>query len=61
MRARAQTGQYSGHNTPGDGTGFSKLPESDALTFMAKQTADAAGTVPARTLVERHTPVQGKE
>lgn len=38
MRERDHKGRYGRHNTPGDGTGMSKLPESnyDAILTDAK-------------------------
>lgn len=29
MQTRERRGRYTGHNTPGDGTGFSKVPTSN--------------------------------
>jgi hypothetical protein len=47
MRRRARTpgGTYTAHNTPGDGTGFSRLPElddpGDILTDVDPKARDA--------------------
>lgn len=40
---RAQTGRYSGrHHTPGDGTGFTKLPEKQGRDVLRNVTPGAA-------------------
>ena len=56
MRARKATGQYSSHNTPGDGTGFSKMPEEDAQAFLQKQRPERNSTDFKGQGAERHTP-----
>jgi hypothetical protein len=43
MRTRERSGRYTGHNTPGDGTGMTKLPESDYDEILT----DAKGGDPA--------------
>lgn len=43
MLDRESTGRYKRHNTPGDGTGLTKLPESEPEDILT----DAKGGDPA--------------
>lgn len=57
MRTRHATGRYTPHNTPGDGTGFSRVPESDAQAFMGKLSPERGATDAGPQGAERHAPV----
>ena len=62
MRTRALTGRYAAHYTPGDGTGFQTIRESDALEFAAEDTETDRGAQGAPYhCAERHAPVRDRK
>ncbi len=59
MRTRTNRGCYSSHNTPGDGSGFSKLPEKAGreTADVTPQSGSETGNGPHLSEM-RHAPVR---
>lgn len=63
MRTRKITGQYTAHNTPGDGTGFTHFPPKEPYDVLGEVTGsspNAEHTNATREEVICDTPARGK-